>query len=145
MRCRTLYVTTAWAGLPPEARKQQPHAGSLFAVNVETPGLKAAEALCNMNRVLRAALAAGRSAFRDLVLPRQLQRKRRAPTPAVTLYGNRTAQALSRQRRAVEPESVPILARREAVTEQVRPVLVRNPDAVVDDRKSDRLVVASDA
>jgi sugar lactone lactonase YvrE len=36
---QTLYVTTAWKGLTPEQRAQQPLAGGLFAVRVATPGL----------------------------------------------------------------------------------------------------------
>ena len=35
---RTLYITSAWEGLTPEARAAQPHAGDLFALEVETPG-----------------------------------------------------------------------------------------------------------
>ena len=40
---RTLYITTAWKGLSPEQRAQQPLAGGLFAVRVDTPGLQANE------------------------------------------------------------------------------------------------------
>jgi len=40
---QTLYVTTAWKGLTPEQRAQQPLAGGLFAVRVATPGLPANE------------------------------------------------------------------------------------------------------
>jgi sugar lactone lactonase YvrE len=40
---QTLYVTTAWKGLTPEQRAQQPLAGGLFAVRVDTPGLPANE------------------------------------------------------------------------------------------------------
>jgi sugar lactone lactonase YvrE len=36
---RTLYVTSAWKGLDAEQRAQQPLAGGLFAVRVDTPGL----------------------------------------------------------------------------------------------------------
>lgn len=36
---RTLYVTTAWKGLSAEQRTQQPLAGGLFQVRVDTPGL----------------------------------------------------------------------------------------------------------
>ena len=36
---RTAYVTTAWKGLSPEQRLEQPLAGGLFAFRVETPGL----------------------------------------------------------------------------------------------------------
>lgn len=36
---RTLYITTAWKELAPEQRTQQPLAGGLFAVRVDTPGL----------------------------------------------------------------------------------------------------------
>lgn len=36
---RTLYITSAWKGLPPDARARQPLAGGLFALRVETPGL----------------------------------------------------------------------------------------------------------
>ncbi|HEY0052077.1 MAG TPA: SMP-30/gluconolactonase/LRE family protein [Caulobacteraceae bacterium] len=36
---RTLYVTTAWKSLSTEARAEQPLAGGLFALPVETPGL----------------------------------------------------------------------------------------------------------
>ena len=35
---RTLYVTSAWKGLPAEERARQPLAGGLFALRVETPG-----------------------------------------------------------------------------------------------------------
>jgi sugar lactone lactonase YvrE len=35
---RTAYVTTAWKGLSPAQRAQQPLAGGLFAFRVETPG-----------------------------------------------------------------------------------------------------------
>jgi sugar lactone lactonase YvrE len=41
---RTLYVTTAWIGLAPESRMNQRLAGGLFAVNVQTPGVKLGEA-----------------------------------------------------------------------------------------------------
>ena len=40
---QTLYVTTAWKGLTPEQRTQQPLAGGLFSVRVDTPGLPANE------------------------------------------------------------------------------------------------------
>ena len=40
---RTLYVTSAWKGLAAEQRAQQPLAGGLFAVRVDTPGLPAHE------------------------------------------------------------------------------------------------------
>lgn len=40
---RTLYVTTAWKGLAARQQAQQPLAGGLFAVRVETPGLPASE------------------------------------------------------------------------------------------------------
>lgn len=36
---RTLYMTTAWQGLSDEQRAQQPLAGSLFRMSVDTPGL----------------------------------------------------------------------------------------------------------
>jgi D-xylonolactonase len=36
---RTLYVTSAWKGLDAEQRAQQPLAGGLFTVRVDTPGL----------------------------------------------------------------------------------------------------------
>jgi D-xylonolactonase len=36
---RTLYVTTAWKGLSHAARREQPLAGGLFSLRVETPGL----------------------------------------------------------------------------------------------------------
>ena len=36
---RTLYVTTAWKGLSDEQRAQQPLAGGLFRLRVDTPGL----------------------------------------------------------------------------------------------------------
>jgi sugar lactone lactonase YvrE len=36
---RTLYITSAWKDLTPEQRSQQPLAGGLFAVRVDTPGL----------------------------------------------------------------------------------------------------------
>ena len=36
---RTAYVTTAWKGLTPEERREQPLAGGLFAFRVDTPGL----------------------------------------------------------------------------------------------------------
>jgi sugar lactone lactonase YvrE len=36
---RTAYVTTAWKGLSPAQRAEQPLAGGLFAFRVETPGL----------------------------------------------------------------------------------------------------------
>ncbi len=36
---RTAYVTTAWKGLNPAQRAEQPLAGGLFAFRVETPGL----------------------------------------------------------------------------------------------------------
>lgn len=36
---RTLYVTTAWKGLSDEQRSQQPLAGGLFQLRVDTPGL----------------------------------------------------------------------------------------------------------
>ena len=36
---RTAYVTTAWKGLTPAQRAEQPLAGGLFAFRVETPGL----------------------------------------------------------------------------------------------------------
>jgi len=36
---RTLYVTTAWKGLTPQQREEQPLAGGLFRVRVEVPGL----------------------------------------------------------------------------------------------------------
>ena len=35
---RTAYVTTAWKGLSPERRREQPLAGGLFAFRVDTPG-----------------------------------------------------------------------------------------------------------
>ena len=38
---QTLYITTAWKGLAPEQRAQQPLAGGLFAARVDTPGLPA--------------------------------------------------------------------------------------------------------
>ena len=38
---QTLYITTAWKGLGPEQRSQQPLAGGLFAARVATPGLPA--------------------------------------------------------------------------------------------------------
>ena len=38
---QTLYITTAWKGLTPEQRAQQPLAGGLFAARVDTPGLPA--------------------------------------------------------------------------------------------------------
>ena len=41
---RTLYVTTAWIGLTPEARATQRLAGGLFAVNLQTPGHKLGDA-----------------------------------------------------------------------------------------------------
>jgi D-xylonolactonase len=40
---QTLYVTSAWKGLDAEQRAQQPLAGGLFAVRVDTPGLPARE------------------------------------------------------------------------------------------------------
>jgi xylono-1,5-lactonase len=40
---RTLYVTTAWKGLTAERRAEQPLAGGLFSVRVDTPGLPANE------------------------------------------------------------------------------------------------------
>jgi xylono-1,5-lactonase len=40
---RTLYITSAWKGLTDEQRAQQPLAGGLFAVRVDTPGLPAHE------------------------------------------------------------------------------------------------------
>ena len=40
---QTLYITTAWKGLTPEQRTQQPLAGGLFSVRVDTPGLPANE------------------------------------------------------------------------------------------------------
>lgn len=36
---RTAYVTTAWKGLSPAQRAEQPLAGALFAFRVDTPGL----------------------------------------------------------------------------------------------------------
>ena len=36
---QTLYIATAWKGLAPEQRAQQPLAGGLFAGRVDTPGL----------------------------------------------------------------------------------------------------------
>jgi sugar lactone lactonase YvrE len=36
---QTLYITTAWKGLGPGQRAQQPLAGGLFAARVDTPGL----------------------------------------------------------------------------------------------------------
>ncbi len=36
---RTAYVTTAWKGLTPAQRREQPLAGGLFAFRVDTPGL----------------------------------------------------------------------------------------------------------
>ncbi|HKU16180.1 MAG TPA: SMP-30/gluconolactonase/LRE family protein [Steroidobacteraceae bacterium] len=36
---RTLYVTTAWKGLSEQQRAQQPLAGGLFSMRVDTPGL----------------------------------------------------------------------------------------------------------
>lgn len=36
---RTLYVTTAWKGLSADDRREQPLAGGLFSLRVETPGL----------------------------------------------------------------------------------------------------------
>lgn len=36
---RTLFITTAWKGLSPEQRAQQPLAGGLFRMRVDTPGL----------------------------------------------------------------------------------------------------------
>ncbi|HEY5810245.1 MAG TPA: SMP-30/gluconolactonase/LRE family protein, partial [Povalibacter sp.] len=36
---RTLYVTTAWQGLSDEQRAQQPLAGGIFRLRVDTPGL----------------------------------------------------------------------------------------------------------
>jgi xylono-1,5-lactonase len=36
---RTVYITTAWKGLSAEQRAQQPLAGGLFRVRVDTPGL----------------------------------------------------------------------------------------------------------
>ena len=41
---RTLYVTTAWTSLTPQARANQPLAGGVFSVVVATPGLTPAEA-----------------------------------------------------------------------------------------------------
>jgi sugar lactone lactonase YvrE len=38
---QTLYITTAWKGLAPGQRAQQPLAGGLFAARVDTPGLPA--------------------------------------------------------------------------------------------------------
>jgi sugar lactone lactonase YvrE len=46
---RALYVTTAWIGLTAESRAKQPLAGGLFAVNLETPGLKLREASCDLH------------------------------------------------------------------------------------------------
>jgi sugar lactone lactonase YvrE len=40
---RTLYITSAWKGLTAEQRTEQPLAGGLFAVSVDTPGLPANE------------------------------------------------------------------------------------------------------
>ena len=37
---RTAYVTTAWKGLSPAQRAEQPLAGGLFAFRVDTPGLQ---------------------------------------------------------------------------------------------------------
>lgn len=36
---RTLYITTAWVGLDDAQRNAQPHAGGLFRVRIDTPGL----------------------------------------------------------------------------------------------------------
>ncbi|HLG89553.1 MAG TPA: SMP-30/gluconolactonase/LRE family protein [Alphaproteobacteria bacterium] len=36
---KTAFVTTAWRGLAPDCREAQPLAGSLFAFDVDTPGL----------------------------------------------------------------------------------------------------------
>jgi sugar lactone lactonase YvrE len=36
---QTMYITTAWKGLAPGQRAQQPLAGGLFAARVDTPGL----------------------------------------------------------------------------------------------------------
>jgi D-xylonolactonase len=36
---RTLYITTAWVGLSDVQRNEQPQAGALFSVRVDTPGL----------------------------------------------------------------------------------------------------------
>ena len=36
---KTLYITTAWLHLTPEARETQPLAGGLFTARVDTPGL----------------------------------------------------------------------------------------------------------
>jgi len=36
---KTLYFTTAWMGLSPQARADQPLAGGLFRVEVEAAGL----------------------------------------------------------------------------------------------------------
>ena len=40
----TLYLTTAWTSLTPEARANQPLAGGVFSVDVATPGLAPGEA-----------------------------------------------------------------------------------------------------
>jgi xylono-1,5-lactonase len=40
---RTLYITTAWKGLSPAQRAEQPLAGGLFAARVDTPGLPSNE------------------------------------------------------------------------------------------------------
>jgi xylono-1,5-lactonase len=40
---RTLYVTTAWKGLSPADRLEQPLAGGLFVLEVDTPGLPQGE------------------------------------------------------------------------------------------------------
>lgn len=43
----TLYVTTAWTGQAPESRATQRLAGGLFAVDLQTPGLRLSEASTN--------------------------------------------------------------------------------------------------
>ena len=37
---RTVFVTTAWKGLAPEARARAPLAGALFALRSPVPGLR---------------------------------------------------------------------------------------------------------
>ena len=36
---RTLYLTTSQEGITPEEKAAQPHAGSVFAIKVDVPGL----------------------------------------------------------------------------------------------------------
>jgi D-xylonolactonase len=40
---RTAYATTAWKGLSPDERSQQPQAGDLFTFRTDVPGLEAGE------------------------------------------------------------------------------------------------------